>query len=104
MGMMLTYCLPGLRRAPHKSARLRLQIAMFGLGQLMASVGLYLAGGYGAPRKAPAGSVDLVNGAAIGMYLHGIGALIAVIGGVLFVATVLRALLRRGEEPATEPA
>jgi hypothetical protein len=31
----------------------------------------------------------------MGMYLHGIGALIAIVGGVMFVFTVARALLSR---------
>lgn len=93
MGLMLTYCLPRLNRPVAEGARLRLQIALFGLGQLMASIGLFLAGGYGAPRKTPSGAVELVNGAVIGMTLHGVGALLAVIGGVMFVATVLSALV-----------
>jgi hypothetical protein len=93
MGLMLSVCLPRLERPVRARVRLRLQIALFGLGQLMASAGLFLAGGYGAPRKTPAGAADLVNGAVAGMYLHGVGALLAVIGGILFVATILKALL-----------
>lgn len=93
MGLLLTYCLPRLARPVPQRTKLRLQIALFGFGQLMASCGLFLAGGYGAPRKTPSGAIDLVDGAVVGMYLHGLGALFAVIGGILFVVTVLRALL-----------
>lgn len=93
MGLMLTYCLPALNRAPPLSKQLNREIVLFAAGQFTASVGLFLAGGYGAPRKTPSGLVSMADGAVIGMYLHGIGALIAVIGGALFVATVLRALL-----------
>lgn len=96
MGLMLTYCLPRLDRPVSSGTGLRLQITLFGLGQLLGSIGLFLAGGYGAPRKTPSGVVELANGAVIGMTLHGIGALLAIIGGVMFVATVLTALLLRG--------
>ncbi len=93
MGLMLVYCLPRLERPVAGHVRTRLHVALFGIGQLMACIGLFLAGGYGAPRKTPSGIVDLVDGAVIGMYLHGVGAMFAVCGGVLFIATVLRSLL-----------
>lgn len=92
MGLMLTYCLPVLCR-PVAGKGLRMQIAFFAVGQLFASVGLYLAGGYGAPRKTPSGLASISDGAVVGLHLHGIGALCAVIGGAWFVAVVLRALL-----------
>lgn len=95
MGTMLTYCLPKLLRGVSERVRSYRHVALFGIGQLLASIGLFLAGGYGAPRKTPSGTVNLADGAAIGMTLHGIGALIAVIGGTLFVFAMLRALLGR---------
>jgi len=104
MGLMLRYCLPALSRPPIEKARLRLQIALFGFGQLMASIGLFLAGGYGAPRKTPSGAVNLADGAVIGMSLHGVGALFAILGGTLFVVTVLRSLLRPGQVPDAHAA
>ncbi len=94
MGLMLAYCLPRLECPVSNGVGKRLQLMLFGLGQLLGSIGLFLAGGYGAPRKTPSGAVELVNGAVIGMTLHGIGALLAIVGGVMFVATVLSALLR----------
>lgn len=99
MGMMLMVCLPRLVALPSAPPRLKLQLALFGFGQLMASVGLFMAGGYGAPRKTPSGSVSLTDGAAAGMALHGIGALFAVIGGILFVATMLQYLFRKTAAP-----
>lgn len=99
MGLMLAYCLPRLQRSIDLTRRAaRLQIVLFGCGQLMASIGLYLAGGYGAPRKTPGAAGALVDGAVAGLYLHGFGALFAVTGGVMFVLAILRALLghRRG--------
>lgn len=95
MGLVLTFCLSKLGRRPRNDRLLRLQIWLYGAGQLIACIGLYLAGGYGAPRKTPGGLGALVDGAVIGMYLNGIGALIAVIGGVMFVITVAAALLRK---------
>lgn len=73
---------------------LRAQVLLFGIGQFVACIGLFLAGGYGAPRKMPGGAANLVDGAIVGLYLHGIGAVLAIAGGVLFVITVFRALLR----------
>lgn len=99
MGVMLTCVLPRIGRPVSPKAPVRLQLLLFGLGQAMASCGLFLAGGYGAPRKMPSGAVDLVDEARIGMALNGFGALFAVIGGVLFVATVLHAVVRRAPGP-----
>lgn len=97
MGLMLTYCLPALHRPVAAAARhLNTQLAMFAAGQLTASLGLFIAGGYGAPRKTPSGLASIADGAVLGMYLHGIGALFAVIGGAWFIAMALRALLLPG--------
>jgi heme/copper-type cytochrome/quinol oxidase subunit 1 len=93
MGLYLKRLLPAIGRPLAPSRLLRTEIVLFGVGQLIACIGLFLAGGYGAPRKLPDGAASLVNGAAVGMYLHGVGALIAIIGGVLFVITISRALL-----------
>ncbi|MEK7244882.1 MAG: cbb3-type cytochrome c oxidase subunit I [Pseudomonadota bacterium] len=97
MGVFLAVALPAAGRAPRARRLLALQIWLYGAGQAIASLGLFWAGGYGAPRKAPAseaqGLVEL--GAKLGLYLNGFGALIAVMGGVLFIVTVAGALLRR---------
>ncbi len=92
VGLMLTYCLPALERTPENSRWLRLQIWLYGGGQLFACIGLFLAGQNGAPRKTPTSLAALTEPAVIGMFLNGIGALIAVAGGVMFVVTVIRAL------------
>ena len=97
MGVFLGVALPQAGRAPRPGRHVALQIWLYGLGQTIASLGLFWAGGYGAPRKVPAteapGLVEL--GAKLGLYLNGFGALIAVMGGVLFIVTVAGALLRR---------
>lgn len=95
MGLFLKRLLPALGCSVLPSRAVRAEIVLFGVGQLIACVGLFWAGGYGAPRKTPAGAASLADGAVTGMYLHGIGALIAIVGGVMFVFTVTRALLSR---------
>jgi heme/copper-type cytochrome/quinol oxidase subunit 1 len=99
MGLFVKEFLPAIGRHLPAKGSIKAQVMLFGLGQLVASIGLFWAGGYGAPRKTPAGSAGLVDGAVIGMYLHGIGALIAIAGGVMFVAMVLGALLRKSGNP-----
>ncbi|MAF47919.1 MAG: hypothetical protein CMM10_06635, partial [Rhodospirillaceae bacterium] len=62
-----------------------------------------LAGGYGAPRKTFGEAQGLDEmGAIAGLYLNGIGAVVAIIGGVMFIWTVAAALLR-AETPASSP-
>jgi hypothetical protein len=94
MGLMLRVLLPEMTGRRPAGRALNWQIALFGLGQLAACIGLFWAGGYGAPRKMAAGTTQLLDGAVAGMYLNGIGALLAVAGGTMFVVTVARALWR----------
>jgi hypothetical protein len=92
VGLMLSFCLPALGRAPRNSPWLRAQIWLYGGGQLFACIGMFLAGSHGAPRKTPTSIAALADGAVIGMFLNGIGALFAIAGGVMIVVTVIRAL------------
>lgn len=94
MGLLLTWGLETLDRKPVSERVARFLILCYGGGQIFASIGLFLAGGYGAPRKTPAGAAHMVDGAVVGMYLHGLGALFAVIGGATFVIVAIRALRR----------
>lgn len=96
MGVFLVVALPGAGRAPKPGRSLRVLIWFYGLGQLLSCIGLFWAGGYGTPRKI-AGEAQNVTagGAKAGLFLNGIGALIAVIGGVMFIWIVARALSRR---------
>jgi cytochrome c oxidase subunit 1 len=73
-----------------------LQALLYGGGQLTHIIGLMWSGGYGVQRKvAGAEQVLRTTQEVIGMGLMGIGGLIAVIGGVLFIVAVLHALLTR---------
>lgn len=78
---------------------------LYGTGQLMHIVGLVWSGGYGVQRKVAGAEQVLRSTAEIaGMGLMGLGGLIAIIGGLLFVVVVLRAMrqaasLERMKEP-----
>jgi cytochrome c oxidase subunit 1 len=69
---------------------------VYGAGQLLHIIGLVWSGGYGVQRKA-AGSEQVLRSASeiAGMGLMGIGGLLAVVGGVLFIVVVLRAMLSK---------
>ena len=86
-------------RAP--SSRLAtLQPILYGAGQMMHIVGLVWSGGYGVQRKVAGADQVLRTGAEIaGMGLMGLGGLIAVVGGVLFVVVVLSATRRPAAQP-----
>jgi cytochrome c oxidase subunit I len=68
-----------------------LQPYLYGFGQLLHIAGLMWSGGYGVQRKV-AGSEQVLasSGEIAGMGLMGLGGLIAVAGGLLFVVIVLR--------------
>jgi hypothetical protein len=93
-GLFFTRFLPLLgRRVSRRRAGLVLHL--FAWGQLAACIGLFVAGGHGVPRKVAGdaqGLVDLMP--MIGMGLNGLGGLVAVSGGILFVWAVASALVR----------
>ena len=69
---------------------------VYGGGQLLHITGLVWSGGYGVQRKV-AGSEQVLHTTQeiAGMGLMGLGGLVAVIGGVLFVVVMVRAMLER---------
>ncbi len=72
-----------------------LQPALYGAGQLLHIVGLVWSGGYGVQRKVAGSEQVLRSGAEVaGMGLMGLGGLIAIVGGILFVLVVWQALRR----------
>lgn len=78
------------------------QPIVYGVGQIMHISGLAYSGGYGVLRKTPAGEMaelSLSVKAALGFM--GLGGLIAIIGGLMFVVVVAKALCVR---PAYSPA
>ncbi|HEX7440425.1 MAG TPA: cbb3-type cytochrome c oxidase subunit I [Caldimonas sp.] len=80
-----------------------LQPALYGAGQLMHIIGLVWSGGYGVQRKVAGAEQVLHSSAEIaGMGLMGLGGLVAIVGGLLFVVVVIGAL--RHPAPAAAPA
>ena len=68
---------------------------IYGAGQLLHIIGLLWSGGYGVQRKV-AGAAQGLHGFAqtAGMGLMGLGGLIAVVGGIMFLVVVFKAMWR----------
>jgi heme/copper-type cytochrome/quinol oxidase subunit 1 len=103
--MGLAYALlPRLGYAPPAPRLATLQPYLYGAGQLLHISGLLWSGGYGVQRKV-AGSEQILHTPQeiAGMALMGIGGLIAIAGGLLFIYVMLQAILRertpRGNAP-----
>jgi cytochrome c oxidase subunit 1 len=96
MGLFFGLFLPLLERDLNNGNFAKASAWFYAVGQILHSSGLFWAGGYGAPRKV-AGADQGVEalGASMGLYLMGIGAVIAVIGGVMFIYLVTQALLKK---------
>ena len=84
-------------RAPSSRAA-AWQPYVYGIGQLMHIIGLVWSGGYGVQRKV-AGAEQVLRSSQeiMGMGLMGLGGLVAIVGGIMFVVIVIRAL----RHPAT---
>ncbi|HME85574.1 MAG TPA: cbb3-type cytochrome c oxidase subunit I [Roseiarcus sp.] len=93
-GMLLTFGLDELGRQPVSALTTRTLIALYGGGQFVASIGMFVAGGYGAARKTPTGVGSLDAIAAAGMAAHGIASIFTILGGAAFVIVAIRALSR----------
>jgi cytochrome c oxidase subunit 1 len=92
-----------LPRLGHAAPSGRLAVAqpwIYGVGQLMHVVGLVWSGGYGVQRKV-AGAEQVLRGTGeiAGMGLMGLGGLLAIAGGLLFVVVVTGALRRPAPAP-----
>ena len=94
--MGLAYLLlPALGYAQPSVRLATLQPYLYGGGQLLHVTGLVWSGGYGVQRKVAGGEQVLRSTAEIaGMGLMGLGGLIAIVGGMLFVFIVLQAIWR----------
>ncbi len=90
------YLLPRLGFAPLPARMAFLQPLLYGCGQLMHIVGLAWTGGYGVQRKTAglAQGVDRL-GEIAGMGLMGLGGLVSVIGGLLFLIVAWKSMRGR---------
>ena len=95
MGLFYGFFLPLMGRDVEISRAARYSVWFYAIGQVLHVLGLFLAGGYGAPRKI-SGGADIENlGAHIGLYGLGVGALAAVVGGIIFIWIAGIAAMRR---------
>ena len=100
MGLVY-HLLPQLGYAAPAGRLATWQPALYGAGQLMHILGLVWSGGYGVQRKvAGAEQVLRTGGEIAGMGLMGLGGGIAIVGGLLFVVVVIRAVRGGGPGPA----
>jgi hypothetical protein len=100
MGLVY-HLLPRLGYAAPSPRLATLQPKLYGAGQLLHIIGLVWSGGYGVQRKV-AGAEQVLHSTAevAGMGLMGLGGLIAIIGGLLFVVVVVKSL----RQPAAQVA
>lgn len=98
-GLVLFSFLPAMGRALPQTRWRFAPLYIYALGQILQSVGMFVAA---APRKTM-GQAQMLETATekFGMHLNNTGALIAVIGGILFVWIAGRALLRRNASNVT---
>jgi len=94
------YLLPRLGFGPLPERMAVLQPLLYGGGQLMHIVGLAWTGGYGVQRKTAglAQGVDRI-GEVAGMGLMGLGGLISVIGGLLFLIVAWKSMRGKNARP-----
>lgn len=104
MGVFYMVILPRLARPAPSPKWQKIQIHLFAWGQLIACLGLFIAGGHGAPRKV-AGAAQGLDGLVpvIGLGMNGLGGLIAVIGGIVFIVLIVRALCSARDEKNIPP-
>ncbi len=102
MGLVY-HLLPQLGYGAPQGRLASLQPTLYGAGQLLHILGLVWSGGYGVQRKV-AGAEQVLRSTSevAGMGLMGLGGAIAIVGGLLFVVVVWRAM--RQPVPAAEPA
>ena len=92
MGLVM-HLLPRLGYGTPQGRLAVLQPVLYGAGQLLHILGLVWSGGYGVQRKV-AGAQQVLRSTSemAGMGLMGLGGLLAIVGGLLFVVVVVRAM------------
>ena len=93
---LVFHLLPRLGYAAPEGRLAVAQPWLYGAGQMLHIAGLVWSGGYGVQRKvAGAEQVLRSTGEVAGMALMGAGGLLAIVGGLLFVVVVIKAMRRR---------
>jgi hypothetical protein len=100
-GALLTFGLRELGKPRAPPGLTRLLLGLYGGGQFVASIAMFVAGGYGALRKTPSGAGSLDAVAAAGMAVHGIASIFTILGGAAFVIVAIRALWRASPASST---
>jgi len=101
--MGLTYhLLPELGFGRAEGRMARWQPVVYGSGQLLHIAGLAASGAMGIQRKTAGAAQGLDGTAKVFMAVMGLGGLLAVIGGILFVLVVLLAFKRRTRRPGLD--
>ena len=101
MALFYTVFLPLLKRRIIFPRLSLASVWLFGVGQALASTGLFIAGGHGAARKTAGAEQGLsAFSAKLGMGLNGGAGLLAIIGGALFVWVAATALMGKETEDA----
>ncbi len=99
MAFFIAVVLPALGRDLGPGRLMRAQFYYYGWGQLVFSLGMFVAGAAGVPRKTMGAVAQGLDSPLkkIAMWVYGSGGAAAILGGVLFIALVLGALLARKE-------
>ncbi|MCK4938703.1 MAG: cbb3-type cytochrome c oxidase subunit I, partial [Rhodospirillaceae bacterium] len=96
IGLYFSIFLPLIRRQVAQRKLAFATVWLFFIGQGIAAIGLFIAGGHGTQRKVAGAEQGLSSiWAKVGMGLNGGGGLMAVIGGAFFVWIVATALLKK---------
>ncbi len=99
MGLIFARLLPALGRTGKRGRAVRLQFWLYGAGQALFCLGMFVAGWEGVARKVAGADQDLDSALKVaGMGATGVGGFVAVAGGVLFIWLALRRLVGRPSE------
>ena len=95
VGLFYTWLLPLLGRAVTHGKLVAWQIGLYASGQWFFIVGMFAAGGMGASRKVMGAGIDVDTLSALAATgTRDLGGTLAIIGGVMFILIVLKALFR----------
>ena len=99
MGLFIAVLLPALGREVKAPRLVPVMLHCYGWGQMVFSIGMFVAGAAGVPRKTMGAVEQGIDSPLkkIAMGVYGLGGALAVLGGVLFIWLMLTVLLRRKE-------